>query len=179
MAQNETPIPSAPAAPIVHTDSAIAQLHREHGGESYNKYKLDSMTAANRHDVTMATVKEDVPLPGIIGVFIPIIAILGAFVVVYKSIEAKRAVKLALIEKGLDASMLAEPTNEDSKKYSALRYGLLLCGLGLGLIVGITATKALFMDGRSSVFMTIASATLGGGLGMVAYHLMVRRADQK
>lgn len=178
MAQQDASIPKAPAAPVAQSDSAIAQLQQEHG-DAYHKFKLDSMTAASRHDLEMAQVREDVPVPGIIGVFIPIVAILGSFLIVYKSIESKRAIKLALIEKGMDASMLAEPTNEDSKKYSALRYGLLLCGLGLGLIVGITATSALFMDGDSTVFIVIACATLGGGLGMVAYHLMVRKAEQK
>ncbi len=179
MAQKETPIPSAPSAPIAQTDSAIAQLQREHGGDSYHRFKLDSMTAANRHDIAMAQVDEDFSVPVIIEVFIPIVAILGAFWIVYKSIEAKRAIKLALIEKGMDASALAEPKNENSKKYSALRYGLLLCGLGLGLIVGMTASPFFGLRDDSAVLFTLASATLGGGLGMVAYHLMVRGTDQK
>jgi len=160
-------------------DSTIAALQMEHHGDAYYRYKLDSMTAVNKQEIELARVHDAIPIQGIIAVFIPIIAILASFWVVYRSIETKRAIKLALIEKGMDAAMLAEPTNENSKKYAALRYGLLLCGLGLGLLVGMMAVMALMIADDRSVFVIFACATLGGGLGMVVYHIMAKRADQK
>lgn len=161
------------------TDSVVAELKREHDLTATYKFRLDSMTLANQADIAQSEQFNNTHYIEIVGVFIPVIAIVGGLYVAYKAIEAKRAVKLALIEKGMDAALLAEPINEDSKKYGALRYGLLIGGIGIGLIAGVIINAAIFLDDSSRTSVTIGCATLFGGLGMVTYHLMVKRSELK
>lgn len=182
--EHEMPKTDSTAASM-QIDSTWNYLMQQPGG-AYYKYRLDSMTLANNSGVADAQLRmaeanarnNTNNLVDIFPVFIPIIATVGILWVVYRSNEAKRAIKMALIEKGINASLLYEPVNENSRKYAALRYGLLLCGLGLGLIVGLVVTISSHIREDHAVWVTLASAILFGGLGMVIYHLMVKRTDQ-
>ncbi|MDZ4746648.1 MAG: DUF6249 domain-containing protein [bacterium] len=173
-------MPKSDTSTSAQSDSAVAQLKKEYELTATHKFQLDSMTLANRAAVAEFELRNEThTIEPIIAVFIPVIAIVGGLFVAYKAIEANRAVKLALIEKGLDAAFLAEPVNENSKKYGALRYGLLLGGIGLGLIAGVIINAAFYLDDRGSEWVTGGTAALFGGIGMVAYHLMVKRSELK
>ncbi len=113
----------------------------------------------------------------IIGIFIPIIAILGAFFVVWRSIESKRALRLAMIEKGMDPSLLETPTDESSKKFGALRFGMLLAGVGFGLMLAIFIVN-FWATGHYEPAIFLGSAILCGGIGLVAYHIIARRLEK-
>ncbi len=143
------------------------------------RFRLDSIAQLREADIRELELHQQRrPNPeDIIGVFIPIIAIIGAFLVVWRSIESKRALRLAMIEKGMDPSLLEAPTDESSKKFGALRFGMLLAGVGFGLMLAIFLIS-LFNIGHFEPAVFFGSAIFFGGVGLVAYHVIARRIEK-
>jgi hypothetical protein len=143
------------------------------------RYRLDSIAATRAYDLReMELHQQRQPDPeDIIGVFIPIVAILGAFLVVWRSIESKRALRMAMIDKGMDPSLLEAPTDESSKKFGALRFGMLLAGVGFGLMLAIFIVS-FWETGQYESAVFFGSALLFGGVGLVAYHIIARRLEK-
>jgi len=159
---------SAAPAPMTSTDSA------------YHQFVLDSIRL--EHEAAIEKIEaargHRIPAESVIGVMIPIIAIISVFLWLWRSNEAKKAVRLAMIEKGMDPSMLMEQPNENSRKYGALRFGMLLAGIGLGLLVGFVICESLHLWEQDYVPLIIISSTLlfGGG-GLIAYHWLISKLE--
>lgn len=149
---------------------------------AYLKYRLDSMEIeANtlaRESIAEHTQAHETILP-VIGVMIPIIFLVLLGIVIYRRIEATRVVRLAMIQNGMDPGMLNTSPDENSRKYGALRIGLLLAGVGFGLLVGLLTTQVLGVSEEIAVFSVIGSALLGGGTGLILYHRMIVKMDSK
>lgn len=145
------------------------------------RFRLDSMQMQHDFDLHEAAIRQDrVTSPeDIIGVFIPIVAILGAFLVVWRGIESKRALRMAMIEKGMDPSLLVERSDESSKKYGALRFGMLLAGVGLGLLVAFVIVSSSSIGSNMQPLVFISSALLFGGIGLIGYHLIANKLEAK
>ena len=96
--------------------------------------------------------------------------IFGAIVaIVYLSIRKKE--RMAMIEKGFDASKFY--VTKTKNEYS-LKYGLLLIGLALGILIGnvISKTDAFMYEKEAAYFSMIF---LFGGLSLVIYHFMAKK----
>lgn len=59
------------------------------------------------------------------------------------SSEPIRSPDVARIEKGMDPSSLDVPHDESSRKFGALRWGMLLMGAGFGLLIGLMIVELL------------------------------------
>lgn len=169
---------AAPDSPSVSRQELLAR------DTAYQKFVLDSMELAHRAKVEMMETQNGGGLrqpdpESIIGVSIPIISIIVVFLFLWRSNEAKKAVRLAMIERGMDPGLLQEQPNESSRKYGALRIGMLLAGVGLGILVGFMISLSVLPDrGNTWPLVIISSALLFGGAGLILYHRMATKIEQ-
>ena len=96
--------------------------------------------------------------------------IFGAIIaIVYLSIRKKE--RMAMMEKGVDASVFFTPKKGNSY---ALKYGLLLIGVALGILIGnILATTSAFMYEKEAAYFSMIF--LFGGLALVIYYFMAKK----
>ncbi len=114
---------------------------------------------------------ELIGLVAVVGVFSPIIilAVGRIFLLRYRHEE-----RIKMIDKGV---ILAEP-EQSPNRYPALRNGLYLTGLAIGLIVGIFIEP--YVPENNFDFMVIPIfAVLFGGLGLIVYFVLSRKLQMK
>ena len=99
-----------------------------------------------------------------------LLVIFGAIVaMVYLGIRKKE--RMAMLEKGVDASVFFTPKKRNSY---ALKYGLLLIGVALGILIGnILATTNAFMYEKEAAYFSMIF--LFGGLALVIYYFMAKK----
>lgn len=126
----------------------------------------------------------------IIGLIIAIVAVAGglaiAVLAVLKGaltnkeeklalIEARNKERLAMIEKGLDPSVLDKKV-ETVSSYGPLLWGLLLVGVGFGAFAGYIIS----VNNHWESHITIHSmALLFGGIGLIIYYICRRITERK
>jgi len=92
------------------------------------------------------------------------------FGIVYIAIRRKE--RLAMIEKGADPAIF-----ESRKKVPAeLKWGMLLVGIGIGILLGRLFASYSGMGEEASYFSMIC---LFGGLSLVVYHFVARNIEKK
>jgi F0F1-type ATP synthase membrane subunit c/vacuolar-type H+-ATPase subunit K len=98
------------------------------------------------------------------------------FGILYVHYTTRNKERMALIEKGADASLFN--TGKEGKSYFnwgkfALKTGMLFMGIGLGIIAGaILESAALFPSEEAGYFSMIF---IFGGLALVLYYLIDRK----
>ncbi len=101
---------------------------------------------------------------------IPISLFLMVFGIVYLVVRRKE--RLAMIEKGADASLF-----QSRKKVPAeLKWGMLLVGIGIGILLGRIFAAYSCLGEEASYFSMIC---LFGGLSLVIYHFLARYMEKK
>ncbi len=116
---------------------------------------------------------EKFDLIDVLGILCAVALPIGGFIfVLIKSITAKHAEKMAMIEKG---SLLEDPkSNKISNKSSTLRNGLLLLGMGLGGIIGISMNELCKFDNPMYEFIfIILFITFFGGVGLTTAYFIL------
>ena len=115
---------------------------------------------------------ELVAVLAVIGIFILPVAALGiGWVVLLRNRHEER---IKMIDKGV---ILAEPERSPNR-YPALRNGLFMVGLAIGLILGMFVEP--YVPESDFEFMVIPTfAVLFGGLGFVVYFVLSRRLQVK
>lgn len=83
--------------------------------------------------------------------------------IVYMSYRKKE--RMALIQSGRDASIL----NQDKRCYSTLKWGLLLFGVGLGLLIAEMLAKYDIMSPEAAYF---SMASIFGGMALIIDYLL-------
>ena len=91
--------------------------------------------------------------------------------IVYLSIRKKE--RMALIEKGADASAFVTKSTGNN----AMKWGLLLVGLGLGLLVGSWLSQTAAFDGQEEV-AHFAMLFLFGGIALVISYFIGKRDEE-
>ncbi len=91
------------------------------------------------------------------------------------AMEAKNKERLALIEKGLDISILDRPT-EQKLSFGPLLWGLLLTGTGLGAFIGYLIANAYRLDQTA---IMDCMAILLGGIGLIIYYIVRGKVQQQ
>ena len=89
-------------------------------------------------------------------------------------IEARNKERLAMIEKGLDPSVLDRKAEGPS--YGALLWGLLFIGIGFGAFAGYIISINNNWDRHLTIH---AMALLFGGIGLVTYYICRRISERK
>jgi hypothetical protein len=97
--------------------------------------------------------------------------IFGAIVaIVYLSIRRKE--RMAMLEKGVDASVFF--SQKPSKNENSLKFGLLLIGLALGILVGnLLANSEPFADQEEAAYFSMIF--LFGGLALLINYFVARK----
>ena len=114
------------------------------------------------------------PLTGILAVFLIFGGIPAAIVLIYYfSRKAKNKERMALIEKGVDASIFLK---EEGSSQSVLMWGMFLCGIGFGLLAGYILS--IYTPMRQEIIMPVI-AILFGGLGLIGYFIYKKKIEMK
>ena len=105
---------------------------------------------------------------------IGLVAVIGTFtsviVIAYLFFSSRHKVRMALIQHGKEASIFKE--NRESS--SALKYGMLMAGLGLGILMGTFIESILNTDSPIPHFSMML---ILGGAGLVFYYLVKNRRE--
>lgn len=117
--------------------------------------------------------------PAVIGVFIPIVTVIGGIVMVlflryYENVE-----RMAMIEKGMDPYRARPKSSTHISPSTTLRFALLAIGAGLGVLFGNILEKSVGLDEEVAFFSMIL---IFGGLGLLGSYLfelrMVKREKE-
>ena len=108
----------------------------------------------------------------VIGVLLPIIITLGAFVVIAYVRKFENLERMAIIDKGLSPDLFKRSYNTSG----ALRASLLLIGGGIGLLMGYWLDRAFDMEEVAYFSMRFIFGGLGLGL---AYLIEEKKAREK
>ncbi|WP_240755300.1 DUF6249 domain-containing protein [Pedobacter sp. SYP-B3415] len=105
---------------------------------------------------------------------IPISLFLGAFAMVFGIRYLSNKEKMAMIERGIDPGIgQAQP-----KPYTSLKFGLLLIGLGLGLLVALVSVRAFLgedpNEGQATAIY-FGCLSIFGGLGLIVSFLIEKK----
>jgi hypothetical protein len=109
----------------------------------------------------------------IVGMLIPIIGIIGAFTMVVFIRKYRNDERMAMIAKGM------MPPQKDSFQVNpshSLRWGFVLVGFGIGLLMGSLLESLTNMDGETAHFSMIF---IFGGLGLLASYFYQMNLDKK
>jgi len=105
---------------------------------------------------------------------IPIALFLMTFGIVYIFFNTRKQERLALIEKGMDATIFEG--NKTPRKFRLLQFGLLLVGVSLGLFFGYLLSAYTVMEEEVAFFMMIF---LFGGLALLAAYGIISKSEQE
>ena len=113
------------------------------------------------------------------GIVITLAFVAGIFGVFYMHYTTRNKERLALIEKGADASMFRIGRDQVErtsfgKVFNVLKVGLFLIGGGLGVVAGYLLDVAGMAPGASYTSMVLILA----GLGLVVYYLIAKRQEK-
>ncbi len=106
-----------------------------------------------------------------LAIMIPIILIIGAFIMVIYLRRYQNDERMAMIEKGVDPTMFTTKARSTS---GALRASLLLIGAGIGLLLGYFLDRSWDMEEVGYFSMLLIFG--GAGLGL-AYLIEERKAQ--
>ncbi|MBS1682838.1 MAG: hypothetical protein JST48_14085 [Bacteroidetes bacterium] len=109
--------------------------------------------------------------PEIIGVMIPIILSIGAFITIVYLRKFQNLERMAIIDKGLDPGLF----KKESTSAPTLRLALLLIGAGVGLLLGYFLDRTWDMEEVAYFSMLFVFGGLGLGL---AYIIEERKAKR-
>lgn len=95
------------------------------------------------------------------------------FGIYYMYYTTRNKERMALIEKGADASMFKIPRekSETGRLFNPLKLALFMMGLGIGVAAGYFVGVTLMHPGASYPSMIF----IFGGLGLLIYYLLTRK----
>lgn len=106
-------------------------------------------------------------------IIVPLAFFATVFGIIYVVISAANKQKLALIEKGLDASILHDNSkNASHGRYVALQFGLLFIGFALGLLLGNVLESYTQIQEEVAYFSMIL---LFGGISLLLYYVIMKK----
>src|SRR6185503_18677050 len=101
-------------------------------------------------------------------VFIPILIPLGVFAMVFGIRYMINKERMAMIEKG----MTPTPQTRRSRPLQTLKWGLILCGVGFGLLFAFCLTNYVLIIRDEKAFpIYMALIPIFGGLGLVISYI--------
>ncbi len=109
----------------------------------------------------------------IIGVFIPIVAIIGAFIMIVYLRRYENEERMAMIEKGVDPALFTKKKTGNTS--GPLRASLLFIGAGLGLLIAYFLDRAYDMEEVAYFSMIF----IFGGIGLGLSYLIEESKNKK
>jgi hypothetical protein len=110
------------------------------------------------------------------GIFVPLSFFLTVFAVLYIFWTTRTRERLALIEKGLDASIFSgdEKNGQKSSRYSGMKWGIFLVAVGLGVLLGYMLSNAI-----NEVAAYFSMIILCGGVGLIVAQVVTLKLSKK
>ncbi len=106
-------------------------------------------------------------------IFVLLIIFGSLIAIIYMVIRKKE--RMAMMERGVDPAIFHDPPKKNA---IALKYGILLVGVALGILMGkILATTAAFMYEEEVAYF--AMIFLFGGLGLLIYHFLSKKMKEE
>lgn len=102
----------------------------------------------------------------VLGIMIPIVAIIGSFIMIVYLRKYENTERMAMIEKGVDPTLFTKKARSNTS--GPLRASLLLMGAGVGLLVAYFLDRAYDMEEVAYFSMLFVF----GGLGLGAAYLV-------
>ncbi len=104
------------------------------------------------------------------GIFVPIGFFLAIFAILYVYWTTRTKERLALIDKGADASIF----KTESSKFALLKWGIFLIGLAIGVITGFALAKAV-----NEVVAFFTMIFFFGGVALIVAHFITNALEKK
>ena len=104
---------------------------------------------------------------------VAIISVFGVIPLIIFLVHRHRERK-ALIEKGMDINLLA--TEKKSNTLDSLKYGILLIGLAVGILIGNILDAYTRIDEEVSYFSMIF---LFGGLALLIFYAIAKKQEEQ
>lgn len=115
------------------------------------------------------------------GILVPISIFLGTFAMVFGIRYLSNKEKMAMIERGINPGI----GKSAPKPYLSLKFGLLLVGLGIGLLVALFTVRSIFGPNMThneegqAVAVYFGCLGIFGGLGLITSFLIEKKAIDK
>jgi hypothetical protein len=100
-------------------------------------------------------------------IFVPILISLGFFAMIFGIIYMHKKEGLAMLEKGMN------PRIDRPVPYKNLKWGLLLLGAGIGLMLAYFISRYVTRDDNPAIWF--AFIAIGGGLGLVGSYKIEKK----
>ncbi len=104
------------------------------------------------------------------GIFVPIGFFLALFAILYVYWTTRTKERLALIDKGTDASVFKSNT----ARYSLLKWGIFLIGAAVGVISGYALSRVV-----NEVVAFFTMIFMFGGIGLIVAHFVTEKLSKK
>jgi len=108
-------------------------------------------------------------MPSTVALFL-IVMFSGFFAMVFGIVYLKTRQNLAMVEKGMNPKEFNRP-----KSFGTLKFGLLLIGSGLGLLVAFLLDSFALPFSVEPVGLYFALIAIGGGLGLVSSYRIEKK----
>jgi hypothetical protein len=112
----------------------------------------------------------------VLGVMIPIIAIIGTFIMIVYLRKYENEERMAMIEKGVDPLLFTKKQRANTS--GPLRASLLLIGAGLGLLVAYFLDRAFDMEEVAYFSMLFVFGGVGLGLAYIVEEKKIKEERQ-
>lgn len=110
---------------------------------------------------------------------IAIVSTFGSlFGILYLYITARNRERMALIERGLSSADIFSGENKNGNKYLALKFGLLLIGVGLGIVAGMIVTELIKDYENMGAYIT-SFIMIFGGVGLFVSYMIEKKDRAK
>jgi hypothetical protein len=122
----------------------------------------------------------DANLPGILGVMVPIVAIVGGLSFAFASRYLKSKERMEMISRGMDVSAFKDHdltqaiAMANSRRKSPLRGGFIFLGVGLGLLLSYWLCHNVF-TGEDNEVIYFGVVALFVGVGIILSHLLDKK----
>ena len=111
-------------------------------------------------------------LEGVIGVMIPIVAIVGGISLAMGTIYLKSRERMEMISRGINVSQFDEPNIK--RRRNPLRSGLMVFCAGVGLLLAYYLCHTVF-TGEDNEIIYFGVVALFVGMGMIAGQLLEKK----
>ena len=110
-------------------------------------------------------------------IFIPILIPLGAFAMVFGLRYLSNKERMAMIERGMTPT---EPQRRTSRPLQSLKWGLIVCAVGVALLTAFFITNYVLMtsdDKSTAIYFGLIA--IFGGLGLIISYNFEKRHEEK
>lgn len=102
---------------------------------------------------------------------VPISMFLGAFAMIFGIRYLSNKEKMAMIERGLNPGI----GKSSPKPFLSLKFGLLLVGLGIGLLIALFIVRGVGMTEDESVAVYFGCVGIFGGFGLIISYIIEKK----